>query len=173
MPVIFETDKYVVVGHEQPHHDRNNGGHAKVSPKKKYSDRTKMPMDLYVGLMQLVTITGEAITNVMRSKGVDVVRINYQDNGNWSYFPDMKKEPHIHIHLYVRSNNEVHPITDKRFKSFPNALYFPYRGDVPEYYESFQPYSKEDCVDFRIEIKRLLETQKYKEVKERFCNKLL
>jgi hypothetical protein len=112
-----------------------------------------MPMDLYVGLMQLVTITGEAITNVMRSKGVDVVRINYQDNGNWSYFPDMKKEPYIHVHLYVRSNNEVHPIADKRFKSFPNALYFPYRGDVPEYYESFQPYSKEDCVDFRKEIR--------------------
>ena len=166
MPVIFETEKYIVVGHDQPHHDRNNGGHAKVSPKEKYGDRTEMPMQLYIGLMQLVLVAGEAITNVMRSKEIDVVRINYQDNGNWSYFPNVKKDPHIHVHLYVRSNGEVHPNGDERFKAFPDALYFPYRGDSPEYYESFQPYSEQDCEDIRKEIERLLETDKYQGVKE-------
>jgi len=167
MPIIFETSKFLVSGHDQPHHDRNNGGHAKVTPKENYVDRTEMPMELYVAFMQLVMVTGEAITTVMRRKGIDVVRINYQDNGNWSYFPSMKKEPHIHVHLYVRSNGETHPANDSRFRAFPNALVFPFVSDYPEYYQSFQPYSEEDCADIREEIERLLDTEKYQGIKEK------
>ena len=166
MPIILETHKFTVAGHDKPHHDRNNGGHAKVSPKERYGDRTEMPTELYLSMMQLVRVTGEAITAVMRRKGVDVVRINYQDNGNWSYFPSMKRDPHIHVHLYVRSSDEKHPQGDERFKAFPEALVFPFVGDNLEYYESFQPYSEEDCADIRVEIERLLETDKYKGVKE-------
>lgn len=103
---------------------------------------------------------------MMKKKVIDIVRINYQDNGNWSYFPSMRKDPHIHVHLYVRSNNEKHPTGDKRFKAFPDALYFPFRDDAPEYYESFKPYTDEDCKDIRDEIERLLDTEKYKGVRE-------
>lgn len=165
MPIILETKKFIVQGHDKPHHDRNNGGHAKVSPKERYADRTEMPVPLYLAMMQLVMLTGEAITTVMRQKGLDIVRINYQDNGNWSYFLSMKRDPHIHIHLYVRSNEEKHPSGDKRFKAFPEALYFPFVGESPEYYESFQPYSEEDCADIRAEMDRLLETEKYQDLK--------
>ena len=126
MPTILETKDFLVIGSDKPHHDRNNGGHAKVSPKGTYSDRTEMPMDLYVAMMELVMVTGEAIISVMRQKGVDVVRINYQDNGNWSYFPGMQRKPHIHIHLYVRSNGEKHPAGDQRFQAFPEALFLPF-----------------------------------------------
>lgn len=167
MPVILETSRFLVSGHDQPHHDRNNGGHAKVAPRERYGDRTEMPMELYLAFMQLVMVTGEAITSVMRRKGVDVVRINYQDNGNWSYFPSMKKEPHIHVHLYVRSNNEEHPANDSRFRAFPDALVFPFVGDYPEYYKSFRPYTEQDCADIRDEIERLLNTDKYQGVKEK------
>lgn len=167
MPLILETSKFIVKGHDKPHHDRDNGGHAVVSPKESYGDRTEMPMDLYVLMMQLVMVVGEAITTVMRKKGVDVVRINYQDNGNWAYHPSMKKEPHIHVHLYVRSNGEKHPTGDLRFKPFPEAMVAPFIGDNPEYYESFKPYTEEDCADFRAEIERLLASEKYKGVKEK------
>lgn len=167
MPIIFETEKFLVSGHDNPHHDRNNGGHAKVAPKERYGDRTEMPIDLYLAFMQLVMIAGEAITNVMRKKGIEVIRINYQDNGNWSYFPSMLKEPHIHEHLYVRVKNEKHPTNDPRFRAFPDALVFPFVGDYPEYYESFQPYTVEDCNDIRDEIERLLNTSKYNGIKEK------
>lgn len=166
MPIILETSKFLVSGHDHPHHDRNNGGHAKIAPKERYGDRTEMPMGLYVVFMQLVMVTGEAITTVMRRKGIDVIRINYQDNGNWSYFPSMKKDPHIHVHLYVRSNDEKHPANDTRFKAFPEALVFPFIGSNPEYYESFQPYTDMDCSDIRAEIERLLNTDKYSGIRE-------
>lgn len=166
MPIIFETDKYIVQGHDRPHHDRDNGGHAKVSPKAKYADRSEMPEDLYLALMMLVRIAGEAITSVMTAKGIPIARINYQDNGNWSYFPSMKKDPQIHLHLYVRSYEEKHPAGDPRFKPFPHAMVAPFIGDAPEYYESFKPYTAQDCQDIKAEIERLLET-KYKDWKEK------
>ncbi len=166
MPLIIETSKFLVVGHDSPHHDRNNGGHAKIFPKVSYTDRTQMPLDLYVDMMKLVKVAGEAITNVMKNKGIDVIRINYQDNGNWPYFPSVKSEPHMHVHLYVRSGNEKHPAGDLRFQAFPNALVFPFVGDFPEYYESFQPYSQDDCRDIKIEIEKLLDSEKYRGVKE-------
>ena len=166
MPIILETNKFIVSGHDQPHHDRNNGGHAKVTPKERYGDRTEMPMDLYLVMMQLVMVTGEVIPLVMRRKSIDIVRINYQDNGNWSYFPKTKREPHIHIHLYSRTLNEKHPEGDSLFRAFPNALVLPYVEDYPEYYRSFKPYSEKDCDDIRTEIEKLLETERYQNLKE-------
>lgn len=165
MPVILETNNFIVSGHDQPHHDRNNGGHAKVTPKERFGECTEMPLELYLTMMQLVVATGEAITLVMRQKGINIVRINYQDNGNWAYFPKTNKKPHIHIHLYSRTLNEKHPEGDPRFRAFPNALVLPYVGDYPEYYRSFKPYSEEDCSDIKTEIERLLVTEKYKNLR--------
>ena len=166
MPLILETANFIVKGHDKPHHDRTNGGHAVVSPKEQFSDRTQMPVELYIGLMMLVRIAGEAITTVMIQKGLPIARVNYQDNGNWSYFPSTSKEPHLHVHLYVRSYEETHPTKDSRFKPFPDALCFPFIEDAPEYYESFKPYSAEDCKDIRTEIDRLLDS-KYREWRDK------
>ena len=165
MPIILDTKHFIVEAHDQPHHHRDNGGHVKVSPKEKFTDRTQMPTDHYLDLMQLVQVTGKAITTVMRRKGVDVVKINYQDNGNWPYFPSISKKPQIHVHLYVRTSQEKHPDGDQRFRAFPNALVFPFIDDHPDYYQSFQPYSEEDCTDIRAEIERLLETEEHRELK--------
>lgn len=161
MPIILETSQFIVQGHDQPHHHRDNGGHVKITPKEQFADRTAMPMTVYMPLMQLVMLTGEAITTVLKGLGMDVARINYQDNGNWSYFPDAKKQPQVHVHLYVRTWGETHPENDPRFKAFPDALSFPYIGDFPEYYRSFQPYTEADCQLFKAEMAQLLDTDKY------------
>lgn len=161
MPVIYETAKFLVKGHDRPHHDRNNGGHVVVSPIDRYSDRTEMPVDLATELMILTMIVGEAVTKVMKGKDIPVVRINYQDNGNWSYKPSMAKNPHLHVHLYVRSENEKHPQGDSRFQAFPEALIFPPIDDGTGYYDSFKPYTQEDCSEIKEEIIKLAKTEKY------------
>lgn len=125
MPLILETERFIVTGHDKPHHDRDNGGHSKISPKERFGDRTEMPVDLATELMILTMIVGEAVVKVMKAKGISVVRIHYQDSGNWSYKPSMAKEPHLHAHLYVRSENERHPRGDALFQAFPEALVFP------------------------------------------------
>jgi diadenosine tetraphosphate (Ap4A) HIT family hydrolase len=160
VPLILETERFTVTAHDKPHHSRENGGHVKVSPKAEYAHRQEMPLDEAASLMHLTMVTGEAVTNVMRQKGLDVVRINYQDNGNWSYLAVNPTPLHLHVHLYVRTSHEKHPEHDPRFQAFPEALVFPPRDSG--YYDSFKPLTTEDCEDIKAEITRLLTTNKYK-----------
>lgn len=161
MALIFETKDFLVETPDvKPHHSRSNGGHVKVSPKIDIDHRQELPLDIAAGLMHLTIVAGEAVTNVMRANGIDVVRINYQDNGNWAHRPDRNKKNHLHVHLYVRSNGEKHPDNDERFRAFPDALVFP--GPDTNYYDNFEPLTEKDCHDIKQEILRLLETDKYK-----------
>jgi len=61
----------------------------------------------------------------------------------------------------VRSNGEKHPAGDQRFRAFPEALFLPYVGDSPEYYESFKAYTDDDYKDIKAEMERLLQSEKY------------
>lgn len=162
MPLILETEKFIVTAHDKPHHSRENGGHIKISPKGDYADRYEMPLDEAASLMYLTMVTGEAATSILRQKGIDVVRINYQDNGNWAYLPVNPTPLHLHIHLYIRTTHEKHPRNDPRFQAFPEALVFPPKDSG--YYDGFTPLSGEDCEQIREEIERLLATDKYKGV---------
>ena len=162
MPLILETERFIVTAHDKPHHSRENGGHIKVSPKGDYANRFEMPLDEAARFMHLTMITGEAATKVLRDHGIDVIRINYQDNGNWAYLPVNPTPLHLHIHLYIRTSHEQHPTGDPRFQAFPEALVFPPRDSG--YYDSFKPLTDEDCLDIREEIKRLLKTEKYTSV---------
>ena len=159
MPTIIEFNDFIVTAHDKPHHSRENGGHIKVTPKVKFVHRQDMPLDLAAGLMHLTMITGEAATKILRQKGLDIVRINYQDNGNWAYLPTNPAPLGLHVHVYMRTTHEQHPDNDPRFQAFPDALVFPPRDSG--YYEHFQPLTHEDCEDIRAEVLRLLETPKY------------
>ncbi len=120
-----------------------------------------MSTDLATKLMYLTMIAGEAVTKVMKEAGLKVVRINYQDNGNWAY-KEPKKEPHLHVHLYVRTTGEQHPDNDSRFQAFPDALVFPDRGTG--YYEKFQPLTDEDCQAINSEMVSLARREKYRDL---------
>ena len=130
MPEILRTRDFIVEAHEKPHHSRENGGHVVIRPKERYEHRYEMPFDKAADLMYLTMVTGEAVTNTLRERGLDVVRINYQDNGNCAYKTTINKPPSLHIHLYVRTRNEKHPDNDSRFQAFPEALVFPPREPV-------------------------------------------
>jgi diadenosine tetraphosphate (Ap4A) HIT family hydrolase len=159
---ILETTDFSIYAPKEPHHSRENGGHIVITPKQRFSHRDEMPLDLASKLMQLTMLVGEATTTVLRKKGLDVVRINYQDNGNWAY-KEPEPTPHLHIHLYIRTSNEKHPAGDPRFQAFPDALVFPDRKTG--YYDDFKPLTDEDCDDINREIKSLLETEKYQQLK--------
>ena len=162
MPKILETKNFTVVGHDRPHQSRENGGQVVITPKKRYAHRYEMSLHLGTALMHLTMVVGEALTKVMKSKGFDVVRINYQDNGNWAYKPTFNKPPHLHVHLYVRTRNESHPTKDKRFQAFPEALVFPPLESG--YYKDFQPLTEKDCIDIKREFEKLLTIKKYNDI---------
>ena len=95
--LIYETESFVVLSAEHPHIDRLDGGHIKIVPKVRVRDRTELSLQQAMELMKLTMVVGEGMASGLKKRGIDIGRINYQDNGNWRVFdPD---GPYLHIHL--------------------------------------------------------------------------
>ena len=82
MAEVYTTNNFVVESAEAPHVTRTDGGHMRILPKEKVADRTKLSPQLAIELMRLTMVAGEAMATAMNKRGVDIGRINYQDNGN-------------------------------------------------------------------------------------------
>jgi diadenosine tetraphosphate (Ap4A) HIT family hydrolase len=99
MAIVFESPDFVIVAPEQPHIARGDGGHLIINPKVVVEDRTHFSRALAIELVKLTMVAGEAMKTVMTRNGVDIGRINYQDNGNWRH--------ELHVHLYGRARREA------------------------------------------------------------------
>ena len=133
MAQIYESQNFIVESHEKPEIDRLEGGHIKISPKKDYSDRTELSPQEAIELMRLT------MKIAMRKQGVNIGRINYQENGNW--------KPHLHIHLYCRA-------IDAKIQKYGDPL-------TPGHKEGFMSLNKEDIKLVRNEIETLLESNEF------------
>jgi|SRR3989344_3908589 len=153
MAVIYETKNFIVEAVDKPHVDRDDGGHIKITPKVRVVDRQQLSPKLSIELMRLTVLVGEAMTTAMNKRGVDIGRINYQDNGNWTVFKP--EGSYLHYHLYGRAKSA-------KYHKYGEACYFPLREKNPEYYERFKPLNDGDVKEIRKEIERLLKTEKYK-----------
>ncbi len=152
MPIIYETQNFIVEAPEKPHINRDDGGHIKIYPKKRIINRQGLLPHEAIELMRLTIVAGEAMTKIMNEHGVDIGRINYQDNGNWSV---LKPEgAYLHIHLYGRAKSaKVH--------KYGQACWFPHMDDNPEYYKDFKPLTAKDIKDIKKEIAKLFIEDKY------------
>lgn len=149
---IFQTKNFIVEAIEKPHVSRTDGGHIKISPKVRLVDRTQLTPELAIELMRLTMIVGEAMATALNRRGVDIGRINYQDNGNWSVFKP--EGPYLHIHLYGRAKSaKVHKWGD--------ACYFPQRETG--FYDSFEPLNDGDVEEIKKEIGEILQRDKYQD----------
>ena len=149
---IFQTKNFIVEAVEKPHVSRTDGGHIKISPKVRLVDRTQLTPELAIELMRLTMIVGEAMVTALNRRGIDVGRINYQDNGNWSVFKP--EGPYLHIHLYGRAKSaKVHKWGD--------ACYFPQRETG--FYDSFEPLNDGDIGEIKKEIKEIFKQDKYQD----------
>ena len=102
MAVILETKNFIIESHNEPEVSRIDGGHIVISPKVKVEDRTQLSAELAKEMVLLTIITGKAMKQGLKEQGIELGRINYQDNGNW--------KPELHIHLYGRAvNASYHP----------------------------------------------------------------
>lgn len=97
MTTIFESKNFIVTPHPRPEVDRLDGGHIVINPKVKLLDRQELSNDQAIELMRLTILMGEGMKRYYKSLGIELVRINYQDNGNW--------RPELHYHLYGRAKN--------------------------------------------------------------------
>jgi diadenosine tetraphosphate (Ap4A) HIT family hydrolase len=152
MPLIYESEHFVVESVDPPLLDRNDGGHIAINPKVKVSDRQELSPRQAIEVMRLTMVVGEAMTIGMNKNGVDIGRINYQDNGNWGVF--LPEGPFFHIHLYGRAKSA-------KTNLYGQALQFPHRNEYPEFYSDFKPLTEADVVSVRNEIQRIFADKKY------------
>ncbi len=152
MAKIYETENFVVEAVEKPHIDRNDGGHIKIYPKVRIVDRQHLSPMQAVEVMRLTIIVGEAMAKVMNEHGVDIGRINYQDNGNWSVFKP--EGPYFHIHLYGRAKSA-------KIQRYGQSCYFPHIAEKPEFYEKLKPLNEDDIKDIRAEIEKLFKEKRF------------
>lgn len=152
MAVIYESENFIVQSAEAPLVDRNDGGHITIDPKFSVSTRQQLSPKQAIELMRLTLIAGEAMTTVLIKQGVDIGRINYQDNGNWSVFKP--EGPQLHYHLYGRAKSAV-------YQPYGQTLHFPHKDEHPGLYKNLQPLNSEDVMEIRNEMLRLLKEVRY------------
>ena len=138
--LIYETDNFSVVAPQRPHVDRADGGHIVIAPKVRVLDRQHLTREQAHELMDLTVLAGEAMMTVMNERGVDIGRINYQDNGNWSVFKP--EGPALHYHLYGRAKSAKRQI-------YGEALQCPHWETHPELYADLEPLNSEDVAALR------------------------
>ena len=149
MPIVFESEHFEIVVLAHPHVSRNDGGHLVINPKVAVEDRTQLPRERAVELMKLTMVAGEAMKTVLTRAGVDIGRINYQDNGNWRH--------ELHVHLYGRARGAT-------LQTYGHALAFPpTREAFMKEMGDLEPLNAQDIDALKGEIERLLATEKYRD----------
>ena len=139
MAIIYETANFILESHERPEIDRLEGGHVKISPKVKVEDRTKLTPKQAIELMRFTIVSGEAMKIAMNKIGVNIGRINYQDNGNWT--------PHLHVHLYCRA------VTAK-IQKYGDPI-------IDGYKDEYKPLNKEDIKRVKKELDKIFKLKKF------------
>jgi diadenosine tetraphosphate (Ap4A) HIT family hydrolase len=110
---IYQTKNFEVVVPYVPHITREDGGHLIIIPKRKVRDRQEFSQSEAHELIDLSIKLGDAMVKGLIARGIDVGRINYQDNGNWSV-----NDPSMHLHLYGRAKSAI-------VQPYGHALNFP------------------------------------------------
>ncbi len=149
MPLIFETDHFTLNTPEHPHVARGDGGHLIINPKVTVEDRTQLSGALAIELMKFTMVAGEAMKTVLTRNGIEIGRINYQDNGNWRH--------ELHVHLYGRARAA-------KLQPYGQPLAFPPTAQAfKEQMGNLQPLLAEDIAGLKVEIMRLLGSEKYRD----------
>jgi diadenosine tetraphosphate (Ap4A) HIT family hydrolase len=93
--MVFASKHFEIVVPPHPHVTRGDGGHLIINPKVPVLDRTQLDAERTIELAKLTAVAGEAMATVLTRRGIEIGRINYQDNGNWRH--------ELHVHLYGRA----------------------------------------------------------------------
>ena len=145
--LVFESTHFYIITPEQPHVSRGDGGHLIINPKVAVVDRTQLDRERAVDLMKLTMVAGEAMTTVLTRRGIDIGRINYQDNGNW--------RAELHVHLYGRARGAT-------MQPFGHYLALPLTAQAFKAQAPLESLTADDVAALREEMTRLLVTEKYR-----------
>ncbi len=150
MASIYETKNFIVESFETPHVTRSDGGHLRIIPKLPIVDRTALTPEQAIEFMRLTVVVGEAFKTAMAKQGIELVRVNYQDMGNWAFKKDA--QPVFHMHIYGRAK-------DAKYQHYKEAVQLPDRSTG--FYDKFEPLNDQDAALIKEEIEKIFRKEKY------------
>jgi diadenosine tetraphosphate (Ap4A) HIT family hydrolase len=151
MAEIYQTENFIVESHEKPFVSRTDGGHIRIRVKdESITDRTKLEPAVAIELIRITMVVGQALQTAMNNLGIPVVKINYQDMGNWAYKEN--KLPFLHVHVFGRASNATKQL-------WPESVYLPDRKTG--FYDGFEPLNNGDVIEIKKEIEKIFQQEKY------------
>lgn len=150
MALIYETDDFTVEAVDKPLITRLDGGHLTITPKVRVADRTKLSPRLAIEFMRLTMIVGEAMETALNARGINIGRINYQDNGNWAVFTP--QGPHFHLHLYGRAKSAT-------IQKYGESCLFPFMNTG--FYDENEPLNEDDLLAIRTKIESIASADRF------------
>jgi len=151
MAEIYQTENFIVESHEKPFVTRTDGGHIRIRIKDTtISERTQLAPAVAIELMRLTMLVGESMEKALNNREIKIVKINYQDMGNWAFKTGAK--PFLHVHVFGRTKNA-------KYQIFPEAVYLPDRSSG--FYDKFEPLNNYDVLEIKKEIEFLSRQDKY------------
>lgn len=145
---IYESKNFIVETRNPPHNSRKDGGHLVISPKTPLTDRTEMSPDQAKEFIKLSMIAGESMLKGLSKQGINLGRINYQDNGNFNTT--------FHLHLYGRA-------VDAPTQPFGTTFITPRtQEDCRNYFQNLEPLNEQDINAIKEEFEKILNNDKYK-----------
>ena len=155
MAQIYQTENFIVESHEKPFVTRTDGGHIRIRIKDTtISDRTQLTPIVAIELIRLTMLVGRAMEKGLNNRGIRIVKINYQDMGNWAFKTGNK--PFLHVHVFGRTKNA-------KYQVFPESVYLPDRSSG--FYDKFEPLNGDDILEIEKQIELLLQQDKYQSSK--------
>lgn len=151
MALIYETPNFIVESHEKPFVPREEGGHIRIKIKDpSVVDRTMLTPEQAREFIRLSMIIGKALEIAMNNRDVKVVKVNYQDMGNWAYKEG--RNSYFHCHIFGRVLGANH-------QPFPESVYLPDRSTG--FYNGFTPLDEEDIAEIKNQIGVVMQEAKY------------
>lgn len=148
---IYETKKFIIESMEKPFISREEGGHLRIKIKdESIVERTMLAPAQAFELMMLTMIAGKALETAMTKRGVPIIKINYQDMGNWAYKTGTKNYEHVHI---------LGRVLGAKHQPFPESVYLPDRSTG--FYDNFEPFNADDVTEIKAEIENIVKEEKY------------
>ncbi len=89
--------------------------------------------------MRFTIVSGKAMKLAMKKIGVNIGRINYQENGNW--------KPYLHLHLYCRAENAT-------MQKYGEPI-------TPGHMDEYNPLNEQDIKRIKNEIDNLFKLEKF------------
>lgn len=148
---IFETKNFTLERHPKPFVSRFDGGHLRIFPKDHgISERREFTPEQAIEFMRLSMIAGEALEKAMNDQGIPVVKINYEDLGNWAF--KRSERPVLHLHIFGRAKNAIK-------QPFPEAVYLPDRSSG--LYDDFEALTDDDMDLIKKYVEEISKQEKY------------